>query len=105
LDHHRRDANIPHCLAFTTAARHAFQEYCAQYGEEQTHLWLLVTHPDFRRRGAGRMLMEWGLKAAEGKMWPVTVFASPMGQLPYESLGLETIGEKVVHVEGEGVRG
>ncbi|KAF2169436.1 hypothetical protein M409DRAFT_20656 [Zasmidium cellare ATCC 36951] len=60
----RRDANKEHCRAFTEAAGESFRKYFAKYEEKQIHLWLLVTHPDYRPLGAGAMLTEWGLYAA-----------------------------------------
>lgn len=42
-----------------------------------------------------------GIEVAEGKGWPVTLCASPMGRLLYEHLGFEKIASEVVQVEGE----
>ena len=97
----RRDANRKHYLEFSKQAGETFNKYFAQYGGEQLHLWLLVTHSEFRRRGAAAVLVKWGVDTAEEKGWPVTVFGSPMGQLVYRRLGFEIVGTKVVQVEGE----
>ncbi|KAK1081429.1 hypothetical protein LTR33_004692 [Friedmanniomyces endolithicus] len=97
----RRDANKEHCKAFTESAGKAFAKYFAKYAEKQIHLWLIVTHPNFRRRGAGSVLMKWGIDAAEQKGWPVTVFASPMGELLYSHLGFSRIATKIVQVDDE----
>lgn len=97
----RRDANKEHAQAFTEAARETFQEYFAKYRDKQIHLWLIFTHPDYRRRGAGSLLMKWGIDTAEEKDWPVTVFASPMGELLYASHGFQKIATKVVRFDGE----
>jgi predicted N-acetyltransferase YhbS len=60
-----------------------------------------VVHPDFRLRGGGTMLVRWGITVAEGKGWPVTLCASPMGRFLYDYLGFEKISSEVVQVEGE----
>jgi predicted acetyltransferase len=72
-----------------------------QFGKEQIALGRLVTHPDFRRRGAATMICEWGQKEAckDGKS--LTLLATPMGKPLYLSLGYEIIGKVVVQVEGE----
>ena len=71
--------NKDHFLAFANATGESFQKYFAKYAEKQIRLWLLVTHPNFRRHGAGTMLTERGIRTAKDKGWPVTVLASPMG--------------------------
>ncbi|KAM7186441.1 hypothetical protein V8F33_011834 [Rhypophila sp. PSN 637] len=48
------------------------------------------------------MLVNWGIKSAEAKCWPVTLCASPMGRFFYVSLGFQTVATEVVRVEGEG---
>ena len=97
----RRDANKEHCIAFYEVAGRRFQTYFAVFAENQVNLSALVVHPDFRRRGAGTMLVDWGIKAADAKGWPVTLCASPMGQLLYQHLGFKQIATEVVRVVGE----
>ncbi|KAL8952551.1 MAG: hypothetical protein Q9222_001541 [Ikaeria aurantiellina] len=97
----RRDANVKHCEAFEEAAAKRFESYFADYAGKQINLATLVVHPDFRRHGAGTQLVNWGIEAAEEKRWPVTLCASPMGQLLYEYLNFEQIASEVVQVEGE----
>jgi ribosomal protein S18 acetylase RimI-like enzyme len=86
---------------FADSLSRGFEKYFAQYGKEQVHLWLLTTHPDFRRRGAGTMLCNWGKKQAIQKGWVLTVLASPMGKLLYQELGYKLVGSVVVQVDGE----
>ena len=97
----RKDANKKHCETAIEVAGRRFKTYFAEYAEEPIHLSILVIHPDFPRRGAGTMLVNWGIKAAEEKGWPVTLCASPMGQLLYKRLQFEEIATEVVRVEGE----
>ena len=74
----------------------AYDKYFSGYGGKQIHLWLLTTHPDFRRRGAGTMLYNWGFDRAAEKGWVVTVLASPLGKLLYERLGCKLLGSVTV---------
>ena len=78
-----------------------FKTYFAEYANEQINLAALVVHPDFRRRGAGTTSVNWGIENAEKKGWPVTLCASPMGQLLYEHLKFTKIATEIVRVEGE----
>ena len=97
----RRDANKKHCEVYNEVVKRCFEKYFSKYEEKQIHLWLIVTHPDYRRRGAGTMLTDWGINTAEKKNWPVTVFASPMGELLYAHLEFEKIAVEEIHAEGE----
>lgn len=97
----RGDANKEHCLAFYQVAGRRFQTYFAPFAEKQVNLSALVVHPSFRRRGGGTMLVDWGIRAAGAKGWPVTLCASPMGQLLYQHLGFKQLATEVVRVEGE----
>jgi len=62
---------------------------------------MLYTHPDFRRRGAGTMLCNWGQKVAMKKGLDLTVQATPMGRLLYEHIGYRFLGSVKVQTEGE----
>ncbi|ETS79398.1 hypothetical protein PFICI_09251 [Pestalotiopsis fici W106-1] len=97
----RRDANPEHMLEFANTLSSAFETHFAKYAGNQIHLWLLTTHPDFRRRGAGSALCRWGLQLAQKRGQPVTVLASWMGKTLYEQLGFQTLGIVVVQVPSE----
>lgn len=84
-----------------TSGKRFTTTYFAKYAEKQVNLATLVVHPDFRRRGAGTMLVNWGIEAAEKQRWPVTLCASPMGRLLYEHLKFGTIATERVQCEGE----
>ena len=73
----------------------AFTQFFVKYGEKQVHLWLLATHPDYRRRGAATMLCQWGFEKVKEKSWIVPLFASPLGKLLYEHLGYELLASTV----------
>jgi predicted GNAT family acetyltransferase len=65
------------------------------------NLTVLCTHPEFRRRGAGTRLVEWGkFKALEAGM-AVTLFSSPMGRKLYSKLGFTEVGDVKIQVPGE----
>ena len=87
--------------AFADTLAKGFTKYFSTYGAKQIHLWLLVTHPDYRRRGAGTILCKWGLEQATQKGWVLTVIASPLGKLIYEHLGYRLLGSAVVQVDEE----
>ncbi len=86
---------------FGRSLDNAFEKYFSQYGRKQIHLWLLATHPDFRRRGVGSKLCRWGIEMAKPRGWPATVLASPMGSQLYKGLGFKLLGSITVQVEGE----
>ena len=97
----RRDANKTHFVEFGKAMARGFDDYFACYGKEQIHLWLLATHPDFRRRGVGTMLCNWGTEKAIEKGWVLTVLASPMGNKLYQELGYKLVGQFTIRADHE----
>lgn len=70
----RKDANWAHMKEFESTLGKALTQFFGEYGEKQVHLWLLVTHPDYRRRGAATMLCHWGFEKAKEKSWVLTVW-------------------------------
>ncbi|KAI1409962.1 acyl-CoA N-acyltransferase [Hypoxylon sp. FL1857] len=97
----RRDANASHFRKFKQQMCEEFDSYFGKYGDNQVHLWLLATHPDFRRRGAGTRLCRWGLEWASQQSLYTTVLASPMGRSLYEELSFVECGSFMVQVDGE----
>lgn len=93
--------DLEHLEVYVRTIDRCFVKYLARYGEEQLLLWELMTHPDFRRRGAGTMLCDWGEKEAAKKGWTLTVMSSPIGRLLYEHLGYELVGSERVQADGE----
>lgn len=91
--------------AYAKTMARGFEKYFAKYGKEQVHLWMLITHPNFRRRGAGTMLCDWGQKeSAKRGGWVLTLMASPMGRLLYEGLGYKLVGTEKAQLDGENER-
>ncbi|KAM5343251.1 hypothetical protein ACJ41O_014217 [Fusarium nematophilum] len=97
----RRDANPQHMRVYAAAVSRGFNNHFAKYGNHQVNLWMLVTHPNFRRRGAATMLCNWGQKEAIRTSRMLTVMASPMGKALYRELGYEDVGAVTAQVEGE----
>ncbi len=85
----RRDVNAAHFRAFKTCMDKGFEQFFGAIGDDQIHLWLLCTHPSFRRRGAGSRLCKWGLVcpspqardvgAHAVKLRRLALFKAPMG--------------------------
>lgn len=75
--------------------------FFSKWAEKQINLSVLTVLPDFRLQGIGTMMVNWGISAATEKDWPVTVCASPLGELLYAHLKFEVIGTEVIGVEGE----
>ena len=58
----------------------------------------LATHPSYRRKGAAKMLIEWGIQLADNLCIEVSVLAVPFGVPLYKSMGfvqLEKIDPEV----------
>lgn len=97
----RRDANKKHVEAYAKALTDGLKKYFKQFGSEQIPLWEVVTHPDFRNRGAASMICEWGQKEANKDGKRISLLATPMGNGLYLKLGYHVLGSVVVQVEGE----
>ena len=53
---------------------------------------MLVCEPRYQRRGAGRLLLSWGLDLADKLTLDTYLEASPEGHHLYESAGFEDVG-------------
>ena len=62
---------------------------------------IIFTHPDYRREGAGDLILEWGIRKADQmgvEMWlDATVYGVPL----YKKHGFEVINENKLHPETE----
>jgi len=97
----RRDVNPKHLAEFQKVMNVVHEQYWEKEYPENFHLDLLCTHPDWRRRGAGTMLIEWGINHARQEGVDVGVESSPMGLPLYESLSFLLTETKEVQVDGE----
>lgn len=88
----RRDGELKRMQAWTSITTKSKAEvFDREFGDCQLHLQILATHPKYQRRGAGRLLCEWGLRLAEIASVPITVFASPMGSSLYQKSGFVSV--------------
>jgi GNAT superfamily N-acetyltransferase len=84
--------------AITAAEKHYLGP---EWGSKRLELADCVADPKYQRRGAGKALLEWGLKKAREANVPVTLTASPMGRELYLHLGFRELGLFDCGVEGE----
>lgn len=88
--------------AYIPAATQAREKFLSErYGKRHLFLGEMVVHPDFQRRGYGKILMQWGIEKAKQQRWAITAFASAPGRRLYESFGMREIGSFRTQVEGE----
>ena len=75
--------------------------FVERYGNRQMSLRQMATHPDYWRRGAGHLVVDWGVKKATEAGVAIVMFASPMGKKLYETFGFRELGIVYVHVAEE----
>ncbi|KAF2280785.1 acyl-CoA N-acyltransferase [Westerdykella ornata] len=68
-------------------------------------LHILCTHPDHHRRGAGGMLVRWGIEQADKEGLPTYLEASEAGKPLYERLGFEEVEVKLYDLSKYGAEG
>ena len=68
-----------------------------------TDLTSLVTHPSHHRRGAGRMLIDWGTAKADAAALESYVNGSMQGKALYTKCGFQTVGVTTLDVKPWGV--
>ncbi|KAH7077410.1 hypothetical protein FB567DRAFT_149286 [Paraphoma chrysanthemicola] len=68
-------------------------------------LHMLVTDPAHHRRGAGKMLIEWGTEKADKVQLPCFLEASEVGKPLYERMGFETKHAEVFDLGKYGLQG
>jgi GNAT superfamily N-acetyltransferase len=65
----------------------------------------LATHPEHCRRGAGKMLLVWGVGKADAEGWRTYLDATPVGLKSYERVGFRIEREVTFDREGWGGEG
>jgi len=65
------------------------------------YLVLLATHPDYRRRGAGTALTQWGVDQALAAGIDVGLEASPMGYPLYQHMGFVLLENLVIKPDAD----
>lgn len=86
-----------------------FDEYFAslpekhrkQLGDQHWELELLGTHPDWRRRGVGRLMLEEGKRRARENGVPLVLLASVMGEHLYLSAGFREVNRLKMTAQDE----
>ncbi|KAL9084526.1 MAG: hypothetical protein Q9165_008029 [Trypethelium subeluteriae] len=79
-------------------------------GRPHWALFVLVTRPEWQGRGAGGMLVRWGVERADEEGWECYLEASPKGRGLYEKFGFRVVRELVTDLrewggkEGEEIR-
>ncbi|OCL10895.1 hypothetical protein AOQ84DRAFT_336738 [Glonium stellatum] len=68
-------------------------------------LHMLITLPEHHRRGAGAMLLKWGLDQADKAQLPSYLEASDMGRPLYEKLGYRPVKETFFDLSKYGSEG
>lgn len=98
----RRDGNQTRMQAWKSILEEAkLRHFEHRFGNQQFQLQILATHPDFQRLGAGSLLVRDGIICAEAANRAISVFASPMGERLYASLGFKRIDSVLVQVKDE----
>lgn len=98
----RRDGNAARMEAYLEATMAFRQEvFVGRYGDRQMSLRQMATHPDYWRRGAGHLFVDWGVKKAIEAGIAIVMFASPMGKKLYETFGFREVGTVYVHSLGD----
>ncbi|KAL2009025.1 hypothetical protein VTN00DRAFT_7219 [Thermoascus crustaceus] len=98
----RRDANPARMKAFRDSTTRAKKElFNSRFGDRQLNLVMLATLPEYQRRGAGTMLLQWGIDKADAEGLAITLFAGPSAQHLYSRSGFEVVGNVHTQVEGE----
>ncbi|KAF2235853.1 acyl-CoA N-acyltransferase [Viridothelium virens] len=79
-------------------------------GRPHWALFILVTRPEWQGRGAGSLLVRWGVERADEEGWECYLEASPKGRGLYEKFGFRVVRELVTDLrewggkEGEEVK-
>lgn len=60
-------------------------------------LFIIFTHPDYRRKGVGQQFMDWGLKKADELQYDFYLDSTPHGRPLYEVNGFFYLKENVNH--------
>ncbi|KAI0414030.1 acyl-CoA N-acyltransferase [Xylaria grammica] len=67
---------------------------------KQKHIYLptIAVHPDYQRRGAGRLLMQWGIAVAESLGLPIYLESTGPGNSLYQAMGFDKLTHaQIIH--------
>ncbi|KAI1344140.1 hypothetical protein F5Y15DRAFT_103971 [Xylariaceae sp. FL0016] len=68
------------------------------------HLHICFTDPDYRRQGAGKLMMDWGCEVADRLFLPAWIEASPEGNQLYVKHGFYDVGKAGGGLDGTNMR-
>ncbi|RII16849.1 hypothetical protein CUC08_Gglean003295 [Alternaria sp. MG1] len=97
----RRDADVNRLGAFEKGMNYTHSKYWEKTYPQNFYLSLLATHPDYRRRGAGTALTQWGIDQAMTAGFDVGLEASPMGFPLYQHLGFIHLEDHVLKADND----
>lgn len=60
-------------------------------------LFIIFTHPDYRRKGVGQQFMDWGLAKAQDLGFDFYLDSTPYGRPLYEANGFSYLEENINH--------
>lgn len=84
--HFRRTLNVDFMKPYFAGLAETERQ---RIGDQHWELELLGTHPDFRRRGVGKMMLQWGFERAREDNVPLILIASIIGEKLYLSNGFK----------------
>ncbi|KAI0444452.1 acyl-CoA N-acyltransferase [Xylaria telfairii] len=64
-------------------------------------LFIIFTHPDYRRKGVGQQFLDWGIKKSYETNMDIFLDSTPYGRPLYEANGFEYIEENLTKPETE----
>ncbi|KAI1826380.1 hypothetical protein F4861DRAFT_105195 [Xylaria intraflava] len=62
----------------------------------QVYLFILFTHPDYRRRGVGQQFLNWGMNKADQMGVDLFLDATPVGKPAYDANGFRVLEKTVI---------
>ncbi|KAI1357839.1 acyl-CoA N-acyltransferase [Xylaria arbuscula] len=62
----------------------------------QVYLFILYTHPDYRRQGVAQKCMNWGMKKADEMGVEMFLDSTPVGKPLYEANGFQVVEKTVI---------
>ncbi|KAL2414732.1 hypothetical protein ABEF95_001580 [Exophiala dermatitidis] len=92
-------------------AKETFYRALSRYAREivgtrpHYHLDLLMTDPDFARRGGARKILQWGIDQSEKHGLPIYLESSEVARPLYEKNGFRGIAEYAMDLKDNGISG
>ncbi|KAI1264050.1 acyl-CoA N-acyltransferase [Xylariaceae sp. FL1019] len=106
--HHENPFAQPHDMEVTWFPNNGARRFAEQMIElhneprsllgqrPQVYLFIIFTHPDYRRRGVGQQLMSWGMKQADEMGVEMFLDATPLGKALYDANGFQLLKDNLI---------